>query len=54
MKGVQCYELFGGIALKNHAFCLFEDILVSFILQRLIFIFDHCPYVNGLALLLIC
>ena len=20
MKGVQCYELFGGIALKNHAF----------------------------------
>ena len=22
MKGVQCYELFGGIALKNHAFSL--------------------------------
>ena len=22
MKGVQCYELFGGIALKNHAFFL--------------------------------
>ena len=20
MKGAQCYELFGGIALKNHAF----------------------------------
>ena len=20
MKGVQCYELFGGIALRNHAF----------------------------------
>ena len=20
VKGVQCYELFGGIALKNHAF----------------------------------
>ena len=20
MKGVQCYELFGGISLKNHAF----------------------------------
>ena len=20
MKGVQCYELFGGVALKNHAF----------------------------------
>ena len=23
MKGVQCYELFGGIALKNHAFSYF-------------------------------
>ena len=23
MKGVQCYELFGGIALKNHAFSFF-------------------------------
>ena len=23
MKGVQCYELFGGIALKNHAFFIF-------------------------------
>ena len=25
MKGVQCYELFGGIALKNHtfSFCIF-------------------------------
>ena len=22
MKGVQCYELFGGIALKNHSFLL--------------------------------
>ena len=23
MKGVQCYELFGGISLKNHAFSFF-------------------------------
>ena len=23
MKGVHCYELFGGIALKNHAFSFF-------------------------------
>ena len=23
MKGAQCYELFGGIALKNHAFSFF-------------------------------
>ena len=26
MKDVQCYELFGGIALKNHAFSLFHYI----------------------------
>ena len=25
MKGAQCYELFGGIALKNHAFSFFYD-----------------------------
>ena len=24
MKGVQCYELFGGIALKNHTFSFFH------------------------------
>ena len=24
MKGVQCYEFFGGIALKNHAFSFFS------------------------------
>ena len=39
MKDVQCYELFGGIALKYHAFSLsffsFDDILASFSLQRL-------------------
>ena len=26
VKGVQCYELFGGIALKNHAFSFFSII----------------------------
>ena len=26
MKGVQCYELFGGIALKNHTFSLFTRV----------------------------
>ena len=25
MKDVQCYELFGGIALKNHAFSFFPS-----------------------------
>ena len=35
MKDVQCYELFGGIALKNHAFSLhlFEEQLS---MQRLV------------------
>ena len=27
MKGVQCYELFGGIAIKNHAFSFFFHFL---------------------------
>ena len=26
MKDVQCYELFGGIALKNHAFSFFDTL----------------------------
>ena len=41
---------------KNKAFdlILFEDILVSFSLQRLNCILDHCSYVHGLALLLLC
>ena len=25
MNGVQCYELFGGIALKNHAFFNYDN-----------------------------
>ena len=31
MKGVQCYELFGGIALKNHAFSFFISYKVGYI-----------------------
>ena len=30
MKGVQCYELFGGIALKNHAFSFFSFLQLEF------------------------
>ena len=36
VKGVQCYELFGGIALKNHAFSFF--ILTSYTLNILHFV----------------
>ena len=38
MKGVQCYELFGGIALKNHTFfrkmffCFFYIVLAFLML----------------------
>ena len=32
----------------------FDDIPASFSLQRLNFLFDHCTYVHGLALLLLC
>ena len=35
-------------------YVLFEDILVSFNLQRLNFILDHCIYVHCLALSLLC
>ena len=31
MKGVQCYELFGGIALKNHALSFFSFIKIIFL-----------------------
>ena len=30
MKGVQCYELLGGIALKTQAFLLCEDLIYDF------------------------
>ena len=28
MKDVQCYELFGGIALKNHTFSFISDFFI--------------------------
>ena len=31
MKDVQCYELFGGIALKNHAFSFHFHLCVYFL-----------------------
>ena len=36
MKGVQCYELFGGIALKNHTFSFFYffSVIIVFIYFR--------------------
>ena len=36
MKGVQCYELFGGIALKNHTFslvCNFKSENLSYVIK---------------------
>ena len=45
MKGVQCYELFGGIALKNHAFSIsistygFSEAVDSIILMTFYLLF---------------
>ena len=41
MKGVQCYELFGGIALKIHTFSFFifkSPVLLAFLLMIVPFI----------------
>ena len=46
MKDVQCYELFGGIALKNHAFSFF--FLLTLILLRVMlvcFVLDVCLFI---------
>ena len=43
MKDVQCYELFGGIALKNHAFS-FHFFIYSCILFFDVFFGHHCYY----------
>ena len=45
MKGVQCYELFGGIALKNHAFSFHFISLaqVKFALEWFFFSLEICP-----------
>ena len=36
MKGVQCYELFGGIALKNHTFSFHFILIIAKILEKLV------------------
>ena len=45
MKGVQCYELFGGIALKNYAF-LYS---VSFYIAVLILRPEYITYLNSIT-----
>ena len=40
MKGVQCYELFEGIALKNHAFSFsFHSVYNSYTMIFFIYVF---------------
>ena len=41
-------------AVRFAAVVPFEDILVQFSLLKLNFIFEHCTYVHGLTVLLIC
>ena len=43
MKGVQCYELFGGIALKNHTFS-FSFFSRSFYVYITVLTFNLCYY----------
>ena len=38
MKDVQCYELFGGIALKNHAFSFHLYVMLFAILRLSVFV----------------
>ena len=38
MKGVQCYELFGGIALKIHTFSFFHFLYAIVYLQQFTFV----------------
>ena len=45
------FQMMSGVL--HHYQVSFEDILVSFSLQRLNFLFGHCTYVHGLALSLI-
>ena len=43
MKGVQCYELFGGIALKIHTFSLMRFLPILYISERMSMVFSRPP-----------
>ena len=45
------FQMISGVPITVIIQVSFEDILVSFSLQRLNFLFDYCTYVHGLALL---
>ena len=51
MKGVQCYELFGGIALKIHTFSFFKDEILVLTLIHVFWVFPHalCNALNVIA-----
>ena len=53
LSGALC-QMMSGVPHHCHHIVSFEDILVSFSLQRLNCILDHCTYVHDLALLLLC
>ena len=47
MKGVQCYELFGGIALKIHTFFFHFQVHIEFQYKiNYIFIFHKIHYIS--------
>ena len=53
MKGVQCYELFGGIALKNHtfSFSFFFFITINLIIVGVVIVIvdvsDDVTFIHG-------
>ena len=64
MKGVQCYELFGGIALKNHAFsfsfffirlalavalAIVLNLIITQVLHKLVCVKNHVTSSMGLG-----
>ena len=51
VKDVQCYELFGGIALKNHEFSFFFIwIIISFAIENSLFSSKVCYLENDIFL----
>ena len=51
MKGVQCYELFGGIALKIHTFSFFFHVLIE---SLSCFVFVFCCLYNIVLSFMLC
>ena len=54
MKGVQCFELFGGIALKIHTFSFFSTVWCCSLQSVFTFVCCYYTILTVLCLLLVC